>query len=76
MQKLLKFLRSRGAEGATTFEITVHCQTTRATSDVSELRANNVDIITAYEGENENGRKIHRYTLAEFVTKQPELAAV
>jgi hypothetical protein len=63
LQKLLNFLRDRKSVGATTFEITVNCQTTRASSDVSELGKNGVDIETIYEGKNESGRKIYRYIL-------------
>jgi hypothetical protein len=51
------------------FEITQHCTTTRASSDISELNAclNGTDkyIEVRYEGENENGRKIYRYFLKE-----------
>ena len=65
MQKLLTFLRERGQHGATTLEINEHCSSTRASSDVSELRANGVRVVMSYEGKTESGRKIHRYAIVE-----------
>ena len=67
IKKLLAFLESRGDQGATTIEITSACQTTRASSDVSELNAclrGTVRYVAVeYEGENENKRRVHRYFL-------------
>ena len=63
LKKLLAFLQERGGSGATTFEITQQCQTTRASSDVSELRANGIAVEDSFEGTNENGRKIFRYRI-------------
>ena len=67
IKKLLAFLESRGDQGATTIEITSACQTTRASSDVSELnaclRGTTRYVEAEYEGENENKKKIYRYRL-------------
>jgi len=63
LSKLLSFLRQRGKRGATTFEITAELLTTRASSDVSELRANGIAVACVCEGKTETGRKINRYTL-------------
>lgn len=62
--KLLDFLKQRGHAGATTLEITANCETTRASSDISELRANGVDVSCSYEGKTATGRSINRYALA------------
>ncbi|MDE2102239.1 MAG: hypothetical protein KGL39_33645 [Patescibacteria group bacterium] len=61
---LLAFLRECGDAGATTIQITEACRTTRASSDVSELRANGIRVEDSYEGMAESGRKIYRYRLA------------
>ena len=74
LQKLLAFLTERGAAGATTLEITQHCLTTRASSDVSELVANGLTVTTGYEGKTEDGRKIHRYTLVAAPISEPPTA--
>jgi hypothetical protein len=67
LAKLLAFLRAQGASGATTLEITQACTTTRASSDVSELRACGVAVVDRFEGTNAQGRKVFRYFLAEFL---------
>ena len=74
LAKLLAFLRAQGASGATTIEITKACVTTRASSDVSELRACGVGVVDRFEGTNESGRKVFRYFLSECLPK--ELALV
>lgn len=74
LKKLLAFLRERGTTGATTLEITQHCTTTRASSDVSELAANGVNVLTKFDGTTESGRKIYRYILAECVPDELQLA--
>ena len=74
LAKLLAFLRERGAQGATTLEICQHCCSTRASSDVSEARANGVKFVEKYEGQNENGRRITRYFLAECLPEELALA--
>ena len=78
IKKLLAFLESRGEQGATTIEITSACQTTRASSDVAELRAclagTAKRIETIYEGENENKRRVHRYVLKSDEVRQSAFA--
>ena len=63
LKKLLDYLRLRGTQGATTMDIALACATTRASSDVSEARANGVEIMVIDEGLNENGRRITRFIL-------------
>ena len=67
--KLLAHLEAKGEQGATTLELCEQCISTRASSDVSELRACLVDsprwIETVFEGTNENGRRVHRYILRQ-----------
>jgi hypothetical protein len=79
IKKLLAFLEARGAQGATTIEITTACVTTRASSDVAELRACLVGtakrIETTYEGENENKRRVHRYVLKSDEVRQSAFAS-
>ena len=78
IKKLLAFLESRGEQGATTIEITSACQTTRASSDVAELRAclagTAKRIETIYEGENENKRRVHRYILKKDEARESAFA--
>ena len=78
IKKLLAFLESRGDQGATTIEITSACQTTRASSDVAELRAciagTARTIDTIYEGENDNKRRVHRYVLKKDEVRQSAFA--
>ena len=74
LAKLLTFLRERGASGATTMQICHACQTTRASSDVSEARACGVKFVEKYEGLNQNGRKVTRYFLAECLPEELALA--
>ena len=63
LQKLLAYLQECSLRGCTTLEIAQACCSTRPSSDCSELRANGVQIETQFEGTNENGRRIYRYTL-------------
>ena len=72
LAKLLAFLRARCASGATTLEITQSCVTTRASSDVSELVANGVRILTRFDGTTESGRRVFRYVLAECLPAPPK----
>lgn len=74
LSKLMAFLRKCGARGATTLEITQGCCTTRASSDVSELAANGVLILTRFDGTTDTGRRIYRYILAECVPTELQLA--
>ncbi len=71
LKKLLAFLIERGRWGATTFDITAECQTTRASSDISELRANGIDIFCLPEGMNETGRQVNRFFIAEYQPGKP-----
>jgi hypothetical protein len=74
MVKLIAFLHERGASGATTLEICQACCSTRASSDVSEARANGVRFVEKFEGTNENGRRVTRYFLAECLPTELALA--
>ena len=66
LKSILAFLRYRGKQGCTTLEICQHCNSTRASSDLSELAANGVGIVHRFEGVNGNKRKVYRYWLAEY----------
>ena len=63
LQKPLKALQSH-PNGLTPLELNQICQSTRASSDLSELRENGIQIIKTYEGMSPNGRKVYRYRLA------------
>ncbi len=63
LQAVLAYLRESGTEGATTLGILRNCPTTRPSSDVSELRANGIDVRCEYEGRSDRGAKVYRYTL-------------
>ena len=65
LQRVLAFLRERGASGATTWEINQACQSTRSSSDISELRFNGIQIDCIPEGVNENGAQVNRFVLME-----------
>ncbi len=67
MQKLLAALRSGPC---TTMKLNELCQSTRASSDVSEARANGAIIACTYLGTNENGRRVHLYTLISEPTQE------
>ena len=54
----------RGDGRTTTMEILNACpDTTRPSSDISELRANGVKILTTYVGKSANGSKVWSYKL-------------
>ena len=63
MVKLMAALENAGANGLTPIEINEQCQTTRASSDISELRQNGVELQVDYAGLSASGRKIFRYSL-------------
>lgn len=63
LKKLLALLQERGESGATTMEICDQCASTRASSDISELRKNGVQVAMEYRGLNGNNRKVYRYKL-------------
>jgi hypothetical protein len=69
LQKVVEALREAGSNGLTTLQINELCCTTRGASDVSEARACGVDITCEYVGLTKNGRRLHRYYLAEFAPK-------
>lgn len=60
IQRVLTVLRQRPA---TTLELNELCGSTRASSDVSECRANGCVINAEYVGTNETGRRVYRYHL-------------
>ena len=63
LQNLLAFLKERGPVGATTWELRDYCDSTRPSSDVSELRHNGLAIHCQFERTTENGCRVNRYTL-------------
>lgn len=65
LRRVLEFLRSRGADGATGWEIVDHCHVMNPGGAVSELRddKNGCLILSYSEGKNVNGRKVWRYVL-------------
>ena len=63
LAKLLEFLRQRGTTGCTPFDMIANCGTTRPTSDISELRANGIQIDTSFERNTDTGRKVFRYRI-------------
>lgn len=76
IKKLLDHLKTKGDAGATTLELCDECVSTRASSDVSELRAclrlegRGRWVETRFEGVNQNGRRVHRYVLHEETAEQ------
>ena len=65
LQRVYSLLKRRGRVGATTRQINIACESTRASSDVSDLRRNLTDkaIACRLERVTRAGRKIHRFTL-------------
>jgi len=64
--KILTTLRLCGKDGATTLHLAQDCNSTRPSSDISELRACGVGVACRYEGQSATGRKVYRYWLGEF----------
>jgi hypothetical protein len=60
LQKTLELLKRTEP---TTIQIAEYTGSTRASSDVSELRHNGFNILATYVGLSDNGRKVHRYKL-------------
>lgn len=58
-------LRAAGLRGLTPLEINAQCNSTRATSDISEVRAHGFNIEKSFDGTTESGRKVWRYVLIE-----------
>ena len=63
LQRIYNLLKERGADGATTLEISRICDTVCAGSGVAELRANNKQIRVVPEHETGTGRRVFRYFL-------------
>jgi hypothetical protein len=64
LQKCLAALRGAGEQGITPIELNNQCGSTRATSDVSELRQHGIPIEKNYVGITANKRRLFRYKLA------------
>ena len=67
LQRVLAFLQLCASRGATTWEINQACNSTRASSDISELRYNGIQIDCIPEGVNENGAQVNRFILRETI---------
>jgi len=67
LQRVYNLLIQQGKRGATTAQINATCHSTRASSDVSDLRRSltNKTIKCQFECVNQNGRRIHRFTLVQ-----------
>jgi len=65
IQKPLAALRAAGLRGLTPIEINAQCGSTRATSDLSELKQWGFNIEKTFDGTTEAGRKVWRYVLIE-----------
>jgi phage-related protein len=63
LQSIVDFLRRRGSQGATTWEICQECRALNVSTYASEIRANGYVITTAEESSSEGGRKVFRYVL-------------
>lgn len=66
LRKMLDALEANPVTGCTTMTLCQWCDSTRASSDISELRRNGVPIEVTYEGKNQNGRRVYRYKLGEW----------
>lgn len=64
IQKPLAALKSAGERGLTPIELNQICNSTRASSDLSELRQHGIPIEKSYDGTSQNGRRVYRYRLA------------
>jgi hypothetical protein len=64
LQKMMGALRAAGTNGITPIELNNVCQSTRASSDISELRQNGVAIEKHWVGFSDNGRRVYSYKLA------------
>ena len=64
--RMVKLLAALDSDiGRTPIEINTICGTTRASSDVSELRQNGVAIEKEFRGTTPTGRKVFAYRLAK-----------
>lgn len=64
LRKALVALQEAGPDGLTTLSLNQRCCSTRASSDMSELRACGVPVKCEYLGKGDSGRKIYRYYLS------------
>ena len=62
LKRVVTFLRARGENGATTWEIAEHCGDLAVHSSISECRARGYDIDCRYVGTT-NGRRTYLYRL-------------
>jgi hypothetical protein len=67
LQKPLAALRAAGRDGLTPIELNRICQSTRASSDLSELRQHGILIEKEYVGKSVGGRRVFRYRLASIL---------
>ncbi len=65
LQRILAFLRERGAQGATSLEITQACGTCAAATDVSALRHNGYAIDCERDQTHDPARRVWRYRILE-----------
>ena len=63
IQRIITALRNAGSAGCTTMDLNQLCNSTRASSDVSEARSCGVAIDCEYMGLSDAGRKVYRYRL-------------
>ena len=71
IQRIIKALSDAGRSGLTTIQLNDICGSTRASSDVSEVRSCGIPIRCKYEGQTDSGRRVFRYRLVS--QEQPEL---
>lgn len=69
LQRLMTALEQAGTGGLTTMQLNEICSSTRSSSDVSELRACGVAVVCEYCGLTDNGRRLHKYYLAQYAPK-------
>ena len=65
IQKPLAALRAAGNRGLTPLELNSQCQSTRASSDISECRQHGFNIEKSFDGTTASGRRVWRYVLIE-----------
>lgn len=73
LQACLALLKSRGPQGATTWEFVEIAHVANPATEISALRHNGYTIIRKYEGKNNNGRSVNRYTLMDSPIVQGQL---
>ncbi len=63
IQKPLQALLAAGERGLTPIELNNICGSTRASSDLSELRQHGIAITKKFDGKSANGRMVYRYSI-------------